>query len=331
VSDEEITRAAWSRYSAEATRLELIADELETRLSTVAAAEKTGAHVSSRVKTPRSYLRKLNNPAKRSAIWPHVDDLVGARVCVDSLRELRALTNKLQHCDFLTKVRVERKTGKPDQLYYPGTHIVATFTPLALLDGSQLRCEIQLRTKAQDAWSSVSHKLAYKAGIKPSARALRRINRLVALMEVFDDEIDALLRQRDRNASFATIRAYETVEEEFARLTGSVPAGSPDLSLLSALETLYSAAERATLGTLIEQYVGVNETSVRGTLDRLNSGRVDFDGSRDWLALQPESLVVLERANSRLLALATWATGTSLEEPIRALVHAAGRDWPLDD
>lgn len=53
-------------------------------------------------------------------------------------------------------------------------------------------CELQVHTIAQSAWAMNDHSAFYKAGGAANPRLRRRMNRLIALVELFDDEMRAV-------------------------------------------------------------------------------------------------------------------------------------------
>jgi ppGpp synthetase/RelA/SpoT-type nucleotidyltranferase len=318
-------------YQAELPQMESAKETVVALLQAVVNDGGSSASVSARVKTPRSYLGKILNPGKATGTWPFIDDLIGGRVAFDSMREMKVALSTLRTRSEFSTVKVEVKRGAETALYYPGVHIIATLANDTFSDGQEIRCEIQLRTKAQDAWSSVSHKLAYKAGIPISRHAKRKVWRLVALMEVFDDEIDELLAQRSRRKEYRLVNVLGILEEFFADLTGGITSGPARLDLLQLLLVNYSEQEQKDFQRLLSTFVSANRPGLASAYSMLDSRRPDFDPFADWLALQPESLLVMEGAINRPTQVADIVRSSALEEPSRAIFHALGVGWPDDE
>lgn len=62
------------------------------------------------------------------------------------------------------------------------------------------KCEIQIRTVLQDAWSQIFHDRQYKSGINgivPSYELKRKTNLIAGSLELIDDQIDELVHQYD--------------------------------------------------------------------------------------------------------------------------------------
>lgn len=323
--------AAWRTLRDEQEPLEHARAALDALLTQAFAFRSPDAHISVRLKTPRSYLNKLTTPKKAVGAWPYVDDLLGGRVSFNSTGEVEKATSLIRASEGLRRVRVEKKKGKPTDLYYPGTHIIAELVGADYSTSAPVRCEIQLRTKAQDAWSSVSHKLAYKAGIPITARTQRKIWRLVAVMEVFDEDVDQLLKQRNRNKAAQLVDAFEVASEMFSSITGQPTESPARLDLIETMLPAYSENERTDLARLVATFGGSHTEALRAAYASFDPADAAFDPYQDWLALQPESVLVLERAFSRPVKIAEAVLGSSIEEPTRALFHAVDIPWPLDD
>ncbi|MFJ8002513.1 hypothetical protein ACIQ7D_36315 [Streptomyces sp. NPDC096310] len=98
----------------------------------------------------------------------------------------------IKDCLDVRWVEDDRDTpGDEDRLRYPRLHVQAVMVggeedP----DGNPYDCEIQLRTEAVDLWSRMSHKLLYKPGVTPPPDVRRSLYRLIALVELFDLEVE---------------------------------------------------------------------------------------------------------------------------------------------
>ncbi len=122
-------------------------------------------HVTSRVKSPESILRK----AVRKGITPtlpsirhNITDIAGIRVTcsfiADTYRVLDALTSQ----NDLHIIEVKDYIAHPKPNGYKSLHAIVE-VPVFLSTGSvQVAVEIQIRTIAQDFWASLEHKIFYK-------------------------------------------------------------------------------------------------------------------------------------------------------------------------
>lgn len=62
-------------------------------------------------------------------------------------------------------------------------------------DLSGLKAEIQIRTILMHAWADVSHKISYKREEDVPTHLRRKLNRLIALFEIADDQFDSIVKE----------------------------------------------------------------------------------------------------------------------------------------
>ena len=178
-----IHRAArfFKRY---ATELDGLKNLLEVRLNQLALAytlnnnlPRESVHVRSRVKTMESFLEKLTKKG-----WPYyyyltevAKDLVGARVVCWFRDDCYGMLNCLQGSEQfdLRADSLEDYIKDPKASGYRSIHILADLEYDRVIKGTdgtrsigtdKFVCEIQLRTKLQDAWGEFTHEMHYKFG-----------------------------------------------------------------------------------------------------------------------------------------------------------------------
>lgn len=122
-------------------------------------------HVSSRVKSPRSLIEKIERrglPLDLDAITKGITDIAGVRITcsfiADTYRVLEALTSQ----DDVRVVEIKDYIARPKPNGYKSLHGLLEI-PVYLTDGSvPIVCEVQIRTIAMDFWASLEHKIHYK-------------------------------------------------------------------------------------------------------------------------------------------------------------------------
>jgi len=152
--------------------------------------------VSTRVKTLQSLLRKLEKMN-----WPRfynptevIHDLIGARVVcwfVDDCPGIKELITSSKHLNI--EGQVDDYIGNPKPSGYRAIHLLARVGydcvqkqgNSVVINSEEMICEIQIRTKLQDAWGDVTHEFHYKAknaGIESSVdeRILAEISKRLA-------------------------------------------------------------------------------------------------------------------------------------------------------
>lgn len=272
-------------------------------------------YVTSRVKAPRSLIRKLNKTAGVVREWESITDKVGVRVICSTKRDSKAARRALEAYGW-TSCETEVKSGDVDKLFYAGTHVTVDDGVSKDAVGGPILCEVQIRTRSQDAWSVVSHKLLYKGLIKPPRRITRVINRLTAVVEIFDDEVQRMFKKRESLPAYELARAVEYLDDRYEALIGE-PGGAPtDLEIITILWGAYAEDEKPRFVELIDSYL--NEASgLSEQLRKHQPGSDSYADSRDWLSTQPEVLAVLERATHRESLLVDAVRDTDLEDIVR--------------
>lgn len=176
-----LTERAISFLDLYGDELESISQVLKIRLGGLASAytvenklPRKSVNVRSRVKSLTSFLRKLEKTN-----WPifgHptevITDLIGARVicwfvddCYGMLEYIQATTQfRIQPRSLEDYIRDPKRTG------YRAIHLLAdisydrvkTYKKQHTVVEDSMICEIQIRTKLQDAWAEFTHDVLFK-------------------------------------------------------------------------------------------------------------------------------------------------------------------------
>jgi putative GTP pyrophosphokinase len=223
LNPEELISRATRFYSRYGRDLEQIREVLDIRLNQLALAytitnklPPEAITISSRVKTLQSFLHKIERKEWPQFYYPTevVGDLIGARVTcwfVDDCAGIRSFIEKSNH--LAIQGAPEDYISIPKPSGYRSLHLVAEVSYDAVRrdeDGNvvvaddKMKCEIQIRTKLQDAWADLTHEFHYKAA---SAGIVNQT------YESMMSEISARLASEDR--SLLLLRdAYQKLAEE---------------------------------------------------------------------------------------------------------------------
>lgn len=223
MNPEELTSRATRFYSRYGRDLEQIREVLDIRLSQLALAytianklPPEAIKISSRVKSLQSFLPKLERKDWPQFYYPTevVGDLIGARVTcwfVDDCDGIRSFIEKSNH--LAIQGAPEDYIKAPKSSGYRSIHLTADVSYDAVrrsADGDvivaddKMRCEIQIRTKLQDAWADLTHEFHYKAA------NIGVVNRTYERMM---SEVSERLASEDR--SLLLLRdAYQELAEE---------------------------------------------------------------------------------------------------------------------
>jgi len=165
---------------------------------------------------------------------------------------------------------------------YSGVHIDAVPLERRGLAREHATCEIQIRTNAQAAWAMASHELAYKPVVKRSDDEKRRVFRLTALLELFDEQI---LHSRDElmsDPNYPVARLIHALRD--ARF--QFRAGEFNTALTHDMVSRLVDAESLKNVDKLVDYVS--------TFAHVHEGKLNNVLSRDYPSLltQPEAILI---------------------------------------
>lgn len=122
-------------------------------------------HVTSRLKTPQSIVKKLKSKRKEVDIdnmVEYVNDIAGIRIICSFMSDIYPIADIIAKQADITVLYVKDYIKNPKENGYKSYHMVVTI-PVYLSDGKiETKVEIQIRTIAMDFWASLEHKIAYK-------------------------------------------------------------------------------------------------------------------------------------------------------------------------
>jgi ppGpp synthetase/RelA/SpoT-type nucleotidyltranferase len=289
-------------YEEERPVYKRLGKEVATQLE---AALQTGGirgSVSSRPKDTTKFLEKALRKDYADPL-SEIHDKAGARVVVvyrEDVARVREVAR--ERFEVLSEEDTSERLGE-NILGYLGYHMELTLKDASDEELKGKICELQIHTRVQSAWADVSHDLLYKSRRNPPETAARRIWRLEAFVELFDEEV-----QRARDEILAHPGHYEAkllafTEPHFYRLGGTSYDVELAIQALGTVKTLLSPAEQENIIQLIEGFVTTNEKKLRKIFDQYK----DVD-RRDPLLLQPSSILVFNRIEVAQAQLAEkWA------------------------
>ncbi|WP_377324976.1 hypothetical protein ACFJIY_08550 [Pimelobacter simplex] len=291
-------------------------------------AGKAGEHyVISRVKTARSLIRKLREDRENPRSWESITDKVGARVICTTKADCDEASKLIQDGPWVVRKYDRKKESDKKRLFYPGIHIEVEAPDLVDQTGAPIWCEVQIRTRAQDAWAVASHKLTYKGVVKPPRKMRRLVDRLTIFVEVFDDEIHRLFKKRAKLPMYAQGLALEHLESRYEAISGDPAEVAKDLSIMTILMEAYGEEEFADFNQLIDGFCAAR-TDLPVLVAKHGYRSEAYNDRHDWLYTQPEVLMVLERATNKKYKLLNAVGSTDLERVVRSTCISAGIALP---
>jgi ppGpp synthetase/RelA/SpoT-type nucleotidyltranferase len=254
--------------------------------------------VDGRVKDLVSYLRKmLRKPEYLSGVRP-IQDKAGLRIVLpyfDEEKHVRDVIERFFEIDDRQET-IDRLGA--DRLGYLAVHYIVRIREEFLDDEKQtlfdgLQIEVQVGSIAQRAWAEVSHELIYKGAVEIPVAYQRIINRLVALMEVFDSEVARAREVIGLLPGFEMAPLISELDRELLRFSGKDPDRGLSQRIVPPLAALYGEEPEVAFATQIEPWITKNRDQLTELYENYEE---DFEGNP--LFYQPEALLIFERADN---------------------------------
>ncbi len=288
MNDHEALRERWLHEQP-------IYDRLAKRVEAILAAEcrRRGlpCELKSRAKNVSSFVKKVIRKDYADA-YEEIHDKAGVRIIYPYPDALASLEEVVRLC--LVELHYENKKLKLeyDQLGYLGVHFEVTLPESSLDAGDEHRdliCEVQLHTRAQSLWAELEHQLSYKPAQEPPAEVKRAIRRLVALVEIFDEEVSRSRHTLLTQEGFQEARVLECLEKHYYKYTARPFDRQLSLIVLDALKERFFAAELEVVCRDLDGFV-------EGHDDKLSEIFQQYadDERSSPLLFQPEALLIFE-------------------------------------
>jgi len=305
---------AVERYASEQDRYKLLAERVAADFRAILDDAKIAGSVSGREKDIRSFQKKLflknyDDP------WAHVTDKAGVRVVFQAPRDVDVVTELVRrhYGECVLDVEDKRQVTDPQQLGYSGVHIrLLGYSDLSTHE--TLECEVQLRTAAQDSWSVMSHRLLYKPVLELPPTLQHAAYRLVALVELFDEEVQRILDYQRTQPGMEVVDLIDIAEGHYLQVANSPSNREFSALILSAITDAFTDSERANYAELLDAYVESERQSLTTFFEEYGPHSPGASIADYLLIGQAESLILLERLSAKPhLMASTWeASGLPL-------------------
>ena len=142
------------------TKIEILKDEFELNHH-----YNPIEHVTSRLKTPQSIVRKLKNQGHETDIVSmqrYLNDIAGIRIVCSFASDIYRIADMISSQSDIKILLIKNYIATPKANGYKSYHMIVT-VPVFLSDRVvETKVEIQIRTIAMDFWASLEHKIYYK-------------------------------------------------------------------------------------------------------------------------------------------------------------------------
>jgi ppGpp synthetase/RelA/SpoT-type nucleotidyltranferase len=309
--------------------------EVATPLLTDATRPLKDRIVDGRAKPPSNFVRKairkhLEKPEEYANPLDRIGDGAGLRVIVahlDDAENAAAIVSSLFDQIGPTEYTADRY--KPNELGYLGIHMQARLKALQLPPEetylAQFEFEVQIQTKAQNAWSTLTHDLTYKPPAGFDTRDVEaRVYRSVALVSLFDEQVQMARRQMVDSTAYRPAVMLEVLHREFLDWLDDVSDDELSHHILEAIQATYTEKDFATFPEVVGSYARTHADRIGSCLSLHRDVADEYP-----LLFQPEVLVIAERLdNARQALIAAWRdaglpydlldqTATALGRPLR--------------
>lgn len=286
-------QAVAEAYEAERALYVTLAEAAEERIKSRLERERIYADVRGRAKETESFVVKSLVGQRYSDPMNEIGDKAGVRVVVPFLRQVDQV--ELIARELFTVLNREQKLDALayNEVGYLGVHLDARLTDedAAEMGEEFAHCpfEIQIRTIAQSAWAEVTHDQLYKPPAEVPNELKRRIYRLVSLVELFDNEVEAFLVEAARTPGLQEALRLVPLTKMLLERFGVRQRPDRSLSLLMAgvLVPLYGDDAGSLKG--IESWVDENAEHLQRIYDDCG------DKACPPILLQAESFLLFER------------------------------------
>ena len=274
-----------SRFLAERESYEHLADLVAKRMRSLTRAGGIPCDVHWRAKEVSSFLKKALK-GKHSSRYDDIKDKAGVRVVAHYPWDVGRIETLVQQVFTVIDCDDKRAALSFQTLDYRGTHYEVKYEegPSEYRD---LLCEIQVLTKAESLWADTAHYLSYKPFQPPSDRVQRAIYRLIALVEIFDSEVERAYNALCSDAGYEEARLLHVLEQYYLQFTAKQGDRELSLQILSLLMKVVHA-------NVLEQFESSMQVFVSDNRDKLVElyERYHGDDLANPLIWQPETLLV---------------------------------------
>lgn len=288
--------------------------------------------VHGRAKPPSNFVRKairkhLEKPEEYADPLARIGDGAGLRVIVSHLDDAeRAVAIVAELFEAIGEPERIADRYRPNELGYVGIHLQARLRP-AQVPSEQtylrdLEFEVQIQTKAQNAWATLAHELTYKPPAGAGSQEVEsKVYRAVALVSLFDEQVAEARREMVIAPGYRPAVMLEALHREF--LDWLEDASDDELShhVLEAVQHSYRPEELERFEAIVADFARTHQNRITQLL------KLHRDVADEYpLLFQPEVLAIAERLDRAKQALiAAWREAQLPYELLDETATALGR------
>jgi len=251
------------------------------------------AEVSGRAKDPDSFLKKAIRKGYADPM-AQIGDKAGVRITIPFGRDRDAIERLVAEVLELSDRDDKRHDLGENKLGYLGIHFQAKLRTEFLtgdLELEGLEAELQIQTKAENAWAVAGHDSLYKAVVPPDPPTARRMMRLIGLAEIFDDEIQLFQEELESQYGFHLLQAIvPPLDRELMRLSQRKPDSGLSGLVVPPVANLYKRKPEEIYPHVLAPYIDKRRPEFEALY-----ARYEGDARANPLMFQPEAFMLFER------------------------------------
>lgn len=263
------------------------------------------ADIQHRVKDVDSLVKKIYK--RKYSSLDEVTDLAGVRVIVPTLIDHKNICSIIEAAFGNAMIQDKSRELGDSLLGYRGVHF-QVHPKSRRTDISRFSCEIQVRTRAEHLWNDFSHELFYKSDLVLPEGIQRPFQRLVALVEIFDQEVARTMEALKQHPGDYNLSLLNRLESLFRANRGESYDREMSLLLLHSLSVIIAPDPDSLIREL-----GVFAMREEDKLNELWNRESNYSQYNPFM-LQPESILIWYLLSSRVHdTIAAWSESWDLE------------------
>lgn len=191
------------------TKLEILNDELK-----LAHQYNPIEHITSRLKSPQSILKKLKRYGKDvsvESIIKHINDVAGIRIICSFTSDIYRIADLISTRRDIRVLTIKDYIASPKPNGYTSYHMIVA-VPVHLSDTiTDVKVEIQIRTIAMDFWASLEHKIYYKFEGNAPEHIRKELKECSELVSYLDQK---MLSINEEVQNFSAQQSLEAIVDE---------------------------------------------------------------------------------------------------------------------
>lgn len=181
-------------------------------------------HVRTRIKSPKSILRKMNINHREpsvSNVVKYINDIAGIRIICSFTTDIYTIAELISSQNDVKVIKVKDYIANPKENGYMSYHMIVSVPVYLSQQVVYTKVEIQIRTIAMDFWASLEHKMYYKFEGNAPAHIRRELKECADITAFLDRKMLALneeiqnYRVGDYAPDLDESYKEETIEEMF--------------------------------------------------------------------------------------------------------------------